>query len=159
MKGHLNIFVSVFLLFVFLFTTTGVIINSHQCDKNFSHRSISFFKQESGCEDNTGEALLGSEKSSCCTPNYSTRNNNDECCSTEHQFLKINLTYNLPLDRDEQLLQEHTLSNKNNVIQDVSLMKFIDDVPLFMNLPPPKIERNIIHFIQHQKAEPHPKSC
>ncbi len=81
MKALLKRIISVFMVGVFLLSSTGIVLAKHICLDN-AHKTVSLFEKISCCD---------SEEQSCDQPVQQTQVNSSMCCLTEFSYHKVDV--------------------------------------------------------------------
>src|SRR6056300_1843069 len=139
MLQHTKI-LSALLLFIFTFSTTGIVINKHLCKGNV--KGVSAFIQAEQCEhsDQTAKQMpkchqkQEQEKKKCC------ENDSEQLKNTEQT-----LTYNKISQEQKLVLSAAIFSFSPDAFAD----KSTENVNTYEQ-PPPKTERQQLHKIHEQ---------
>ncbi len=140
---------------VFLLSTSGFTIYSHHCSSSNSSYTVSIFKSLATCSNCGSHIKQNIEKETCCASKTSCSINNTEnnCCSTQEQFLKIVVDYNIPSEKYNTEITTIEVIQIELLLQENYTEPILFPICNF-SLPPPKHGAEIVILLNQQKADP-----
>ena len=160
MNRLINYIFSICVFVVFLLSTSGFTIYSHNCSETGTSYSYSFIKTQDNCNQCNTSSQYNIEKEGCCetTPNCELEINTSNCCTSDGRYMKIVVEFIVPANDGTDLMDslekiELTLFDKVSKV-----LIPIEYNTLNSSLPPPKTGAEIVIFLNQRKTSPSPHS-